>query len=162
MNRFKLAIIVIINVLLQASIFSRINIYGGGANLSLPIILAICMMTSQVQASYTSLAIGMSEDIAFGGILGIRALVYFIMAFLISKMARSEKFNKFYGMLTVFFLSILSFISISLIEILMGNPVNLFRYLAGPIFFEALFNSVLFLLVYRVLMLGKNSGRRHI
>ena len=160
MNRFKLALIVIINVLLQASIFSRINIYGGGANLSLPIIVAISMMTGQIQASYTSLTIGLSEDIAFGGILGIRALVYFIFAFLISKMARSEKFNKFYGMLTVFTLSILSFISISLIEILMGKSVNIFKYLMGPLFFEALFNSVLFLLVYRILMLGKDSRRR--
>ncbi|WP_300409978.1 rod shape-determining protein MreD [Lagierella sp.] len=83
MNKVKIVIVVIINLLLQTVLFNRIKIIGVNPNLTIPIVVALSLGFGAYVGGFSGLFIGLLEDILFARVLGVRALIYFIVGFLI-------------------------------------------------------------------------------
>ena len=160
MSRLKVTIIVILDIILQSTVFSRFNIDGISINLSIPVIISLASSTSKTKVSYIALVIDLIEDIMFSNIIGIRALVYFLMAFFIADFTKSQKYNRFFGVILTLILTYITYLFISLIFILFNNNLDLLNYLKGPIFVEMLLNSIIFIFV-NFIFKKLSKGRRY-
>lgn len=83
MNRLKTIITVFLVSILQITIFSRLEISGASANISIPLIIVFALGFNEFRASYSGLYLGLIEDILFSPILGPRALAYFLLGFIV-------------------------------------------------------------------------------
>lgn len=150
MSRLKLVIIVIINVILQSTIFSRIDIYGVNINISIAAIVALSYFNSEERTSNAALILGLLEDISYSNILGVRALVYYIFALVISKISQKNLSNQFVGIIQTVLGTFFILLGEILIYTLLGYNINLISYLSGPIIVEMIANSILYLIMYRI------------
>lgn len=91
MNRIKIIAVSIITAILQITLFSRIEIFGTSANISIPIIIALSIGFNAFTGSYTGLFIGLVEDLLFSPILGPKALFYFLTGFIVGD--QNYRFN---------------------------------------------------------------------
>lgn len=75
-------IIILINMLLQSSILSYWTIFGYAPNTALVCVIVISLIKGKYHGAFFGLAIGLLHDIIFGSVIGVNALVYFLIGYL--------------------------------------------------------------------------------
>lgn len=151
MNRIKLILASILVVLIQVVILSRVKIYGVTANLALPFVVAITMGFGSY-AAFCGLFIGLLEDLLFSDIIGLRALIYFVIGFLIGNIEyRLNIRDNRTGILITILVTLVNFLCHFSIELFQGSFAGALLYLKGPIFIELLMNVFMYLIVITVI-----------
>lgn len=145
MNKVKILLLILLNIVLQSTLFSRVNVFGAVPNLTLPFVVCLAMIFGSNTGGYAGLAIGLFEDIIFSNILGVRALIYFIIGYWIG--ANNFSFNRGdikTGFIYVALSTVLYFVTSSVMYYFLGQKIDFVSYLAGPIFLEVIFNCALY------------------
>ncbi len=83
MNYLLAFLIVIVNFILQSTIFQYISISGVIPNTSLIIIISFALLNGRWTGGIVGLFIGILQDILFGSVIGVYTLIYFLIGFLI-------------------------------------------------------------------------------
>lgn len=149
MNKIKITIVVIVNLILQATVFSRFNILSVHANINIPVIIGLAIGFGPFVGGFSGLIIGIIEDVMFSQVLGVRALVYFVIGFLIGNSeAGINKDDIRTGLVLTALATFVEFLGNSLIMKLVANEKIVFSYLLGPIFIEIIMNCLLYVLVF--------------
>ncbi|QQK07152.1 rod shape-determining protein MreD [Miniphocaeibacter halophilus] len=149
MNRFKIVVVVLINLILQSTLFSRIDVLSVHANISIPVVVSLAIGFGPYVGGFGGLIIGLIEDILFSKVLGIRALMYFIIGFLIGNSeAGINKEDIRTGIILTAVSTVGNFLGNSIIIKIIGDKVSILSYLLGPIFIEVILNSLLYILVF--------------
>ncbi|MDO5017841.1 MAG: rod shape-determining protein MreD [Lagierella massiliensis] len=148
MNKFKVFAVIILNLLLQTVIFNRIKILGINPNLTIPIVVALALGFGAYTGGFSGLLIGLFEDILFGNVLGVKALIYFVIGFLIgnSEMGINKEDKR-----TGVFLTAISTISAFIITIIIGSLLKdsfNIKTLIIPSVIELVLNCVLYIPIY--------------
>lgn len=151
MNRFKIFLIVLVNLLLQGTLFARLPILGVTINLSIPILVCLSIGFGPYIGGYSSLIIGLVEDLFFSPIIGIRALIYFTFGFLIGDSdVGINKEDVRSGMILTAFITFLNLFYEYFVYSILGEAFELSYYLKGPIFIEMLLNTIVYLIVFQI------------
>jgi len=80
-----IGLVAVINFVIQASLFSYIEVFGVSPNIALLIVVAYAMLRGDVEGAILGFSTGLLIDIVFGSVLGFYALIYAVTGFLCGK-----------------------------------------------------------------------------
>ena len=150
MNKFKTFLILFISFILQATIFSKISIFGANINIIIPAIVALSQILGYRIGSFGALIIGLIEDFLFTGFIGVRALSYFLIgSFVASDNVKIGK-DRTSGAISSFFASIFNFFLINVIYYILTSKTTISTYLPLPLLVESLLNSLVYLIYIKL------------
>lgn len=150
---FNMILLIILNFVLQTTIFQHLRIFGIVPNTTLIILVCIAVLKGKKVGSFIGLITGFVQDILFFNVIGINALIYFIIGYLIGsindKIYKDSSFMPFVltAVSTVFYHLVYSFFMYFL-------TVNYsYLYLIRKIIFvELIYNSLLSIFIYKLVV----------
>ncbi len=96
MSILILTIVVLVNFLLQSTIFPYISIFGVVPNTALLIVMSISLLRGKYYGGFTGLIIGLLQDIIFSSVIGINSFIYFFAGYITgmveNKLSRENMF----------------------------------------------------------------------
>lgn len=96
MSILILIIVVLLNFLLQSTIFPYMAIFGVVPNTALLIVMSISLLKGKYYGGVIGLVIGLLQDMVFSSVIGINAFIYFFAGYLIgmaeNKLSRDNMF----------------------------------------------------------------------
>ncbi|MDU1315991.1 rod shape-determining protein MreD [Anaerococcus hydrogenalis] len=152
MNKLKTFIIAFITFILQITVFSKIDIFGSNVNIVIGLVISLSLILGSKSGAYTGLIIGLLEDFMFSNIIGIRALSYFLIGYIVADDRFRFNSDKNTGLILSFVFTIINFIFVSLITyIFKADIIVIKNYLFIPLLVEAVLNTLVYL-VYHFLI----------
>lgn len=152
MNKLKTFIIAFITFILQITVFSKIDIFGSNINIVIGLVISLSLILGSKSGAYTGLIIGLLEDFMFSNIIGIRALSYFLIGYIVAEDRFRFNSDKNTGLILSFVFTIINFIFVSLITyIFKADIIVIKNYLFIPLLVEAVLNTLVYL-VYHFLI----------
>lgn len=152
MNKLKTFIIAFITFILQITVFSKIDIFGSNVNIVIGLVISLSLILGSKSGAYTGLMIGLLEDFMFSNIIGIRALSYFLIGYIVADDRFRFNSDKNTGLILSFVFTIINFIFVSLITyIFKADIIVIKNYLFIPLLVEAVLNTLVYL-VYHFLI----------
>ncbi len=152
MNIVVLILIVLLNFLIESVILVRLPILGIVANSSVTVLAALLLLGKKNYARYTGLAMGLIQDIVFSPIVGINALIYYLLGLIFEHTDRRSIRGKFFAPI---FLSIVMLILYNVMYIIMmyftSNYIDVGYYIKNIALIEALYTSVISIPVYKLI-----------
>ncbi len=106
MNRIKVIILFILTTFLDLSVLSRFSIYGVSPFIGLAVIVILSMKAKTEKITYFAIFLGLIMDIYFSNLLGLRALLYYLISYYTFKNRRFEGSSFTYGLLAMLIASI--------------------------------------------------------
>lgn len=146
MNKLKTFIIAFITFILQITVFSKIDIFGSNINIVIGLVISLSLILGSKSGAYTGLVIGLLEDFMFSNIIGIRALSYFLIGYIVADDRFRFNSDKNTGLILSFVFTIINFIFVSLITyIFKADIIVIKNYLFIPLLVEAVLNTLVYL-----------------
>ena len=140
MNKLKTFIIAFITFILQITVFSKIDIFGSNVNIVIGLVISLSLILGSKSGAYTGL------------IIGIRALSYFLIGYIVADDRFRFNSDKNTGLILSFVFTIINFIFVSLITyIFKADIIVIKNYLFIPLLVEAVLNTLVYL-VYHFLI----------
>lgn len=152
MNKLKTFIIAFITFILQITVFSKIDIFGANVNIVIGLVISLSLILGSKSGAYTGLVIGLLEDFMFSNIIGIRALSYFLIGYIVADDRFRFNSDKNTGLILSFVFTIINFIFVSLITyIFKADIIVIKNYLFIPLLVEAVLNTLVYLIYHFVI-----------
>ena len=82
MNRLKVVLMFFASIMIQTAILPNFGIFSSKANMSLALVVAIAMNFGSYVSGYSGIVLGIIEDSLFSKVIGIRALIYYMIGFI--------------------------------------------------------------------------------
>lgn len=150
-NKISIILILLASILIQTTLLSRLSIFGVYGNLSIAVVVALSIGFGSYTGGYSGLAIGIIEDILFSPVIGTRALIYFVIGFLIGNTeAGINKEDVRSGVIFTILGTCFYYIFHFLLMRVIGESFNFIQYLAGPLFIEILLNLILYIICFKL------------
>lgn len=80
--------LIVLTFILDATLFSRIEIFGGTVDFTLAVIAVVAMFESTLSATTLALILGILEDLVFARYFGVRTLGLFLFAYVIAEISK--------------------------------------------------------------------------
>lgn len=149
MNKLKIFLCFFLSIIIQITLVPNINFLNASMNMSISFIVALSMNFGSYFGGYSGVFLGLIEDILFSQVIGIRALIYYIIGFLVGYNENSINKGDIRSGSIITALSTVFYWSLSVIlYMVIGSKnyiVNL-AYFKGPIFIEIFFNILLYII----------------
>lgn len=146
MNKMRLAVVVVLSQIIQATFLSRLHIFGATPNLNIALTLILALFYGPIWGRYTGLGLGLLEDIMFAPVLGVKALIYFLIGHGVGRAMKNNAAHLPTGIALTFLATFFSWFVTTLICLVIRLPFSGLAYWRGPLFVEGLLNSILYLL----------------
>ncbi|MCI5839746.1 MAG: rod shape-determining protein MreD [Peptoniphilaceae bacterium] len=148
MNKTKAIFILIISLIIQNTIFSKIDILGANINIILPLIVALSQILGRNFGAYSGLFSGLLEDIIFTELFGVKAMGLFLTGYF----SGSNRYKNIKGGIIISFLAtIINFFLVNGIYFLLSIKSDILSYVYGPLFVEALLNTAVYVVFYKLI-----------
>ncbi|WIV10599.1 rod shape-determining protein MreD [Proteiniborus sp. MB09-C3] len=150
MRYFIIAIIVLVNFLIKSTILHHISVFGVVPNTSLIIIVCLSLLAGKKTGSVLGLILGLLEDMFFYEVIGVHALIYFIIGYLIGltdkKVFKENLFLPFvFTVLSTFAFHVVYYVFMYFLSI----NVDFISLLKDIVIIETILNSVLSVFFYK-------------
>ncbi len=152
MNKFKTFLLLLVSFILQTSIFSKISIFNANINILIPAIVSLSQILRGKTSNYSALIVGLIEDFLLTSFIGIRALSYYLMSYIISNESFKVGKDKKSGFILSFGFSIFNFVLVTGIYYILGNPTtDLGGYFPVALLIEAFLNAIIYLIYNKII-----------
>ncbi len=149
MKPIIISLIVILNLILQSTVFQWFKIYGVLPNTALILVICFAVYSGRNKGATIGFFVGILHDIILGRIIGLNALVFMIIGYLVGLM--DQKIFKenllipfiLTGVATVFY----EIINLLLI-FLLGYRIELFNIFKKMLIVAVLYNCILSPIIY--------------
>ena len=154
MNRLKVVLMFFASIMIQTAILPNFSIFNSKANMSLAVVVAIAMNFGYYISGYSGIVLGFFEDILFSRVIGIRALIYYMIGFIVGY--NEDSINKGdirSGSIITVVATLFYWVMNTIIYMFLENSssARFIKYLKGPIIIEMLLNVLLYLICNYVL-----------
>lgn len=151
-------ILILINFILQTTLFKYIQIINVKPNTTIILIVSFAFMRGEIEGGIIGFFSGLLIDSFFGQFLGLNAFICFIVGFSCGKLFKEFYENNiiipfFINLFFDFLYGILFFFFNGLLR---GYP-NIFPFLKSIIIPEALYTSIVSFFLYRILYIINNK-----
>lgn len=151
MNKCKSFLLLLVSFILQTSIFAKIDIFGANVNIIIPAVIALSQILPNKTGRIGGLVIGILEDFLLSILVGVRALSYYLIGVFASgeliKLGKDKQSGVIICIISTFF----NFLLINAIYYLFGKNMGLITsYLGLKLILEAILNSVIYLVYYKL------------
>ncbi|MEB3024730.1 MULTISPECIES: rod shape-determining protein MreD [unclassified Parvimonas] len=149
MNRLKVVLMFFASIMIQTAILPNFGIFSSKANMSLALVVAIAMNFGSYVSGYSGIVLGIIEDSLFSKVIGIRALIYYMIGFIVGY--NEDSINKGdirSGSIITVVATLFYWVMNTIIYMFLENSssVGLIKYLKGPIIIEMILNVILYLI----------------
>lgn len=150
MRYFIIAIIVLANFILESTILQHISLFGVVPNTSLVIIVCISILSGKKTGSVLGLILGSLQDMLFYDVIGVHALIYFIIGYTIGltdkKVFKENLFLPFvFTALSTFAFHISYYVFMYFLSI----DIDLIKFIKNVVIIESIYNSLLSIFIYK-------------
>lgn len=151
MFMFILLLVVLLNFILQSTIFPYIGIFGVVPNTALLIVMSISIFKGRFKGGFTGLLIGIIQDVLFSPVIGINAFIYFFAGYVMG-LAENKliKDNIFIPLL----FSILGTIYYNFIYYVfmffLSQNIPFLSFAKDVLLIEIIYNSILSIPIYKI------------
>ena len=153
MNIVKLSVILLIELILQSTVFQFFNLSGRYPDLLLISLICFSILLGRKQSYTLGFVIGLLGDILYGDFIGLYALSFLLTAFITSVMSENMFKDSLLAPISVFPIGvIINHGARVLILYLIGNHISIVNYLK---FFNLTYwviNFMALLLIYPLLL----------
>lgn len=144
-----IGLIILFNLIFQSTLFQWIEIYGVVPNTALILVISFSIYSGKNRGAIIGFFTGILQDIIFGRMIGLNALIFMIVGYLVGFM--DQKIFKD-SLLIPFTLTILTTILYEttnlLLIFLLGYRIELLSIIKKVLVIEVIYNSVVSLVVY--------------
>ncbi|HLR21979.1 MAG TPA: rod shape-determining protein MreD [Tissierellaceae bacterium] len=162
MNIIILALTIILNIIIESTIIPYIPILGYVPNLALIIITVVALLKGKYYGAFFGLILGLLEDILFGKVVGVNALLYFLLGYtngLVSNALNMD--NLAIPVIATSFSTISYNLFYALMIFFLSMNINSSTVLKNVFSLEILYNGLLSIFLYKMFsgFLGNPSLR---
>ncbi|WP_099187563.1 rod shape-determining protein MreD [Tepidibacter mesophilus] len=153
MKNIILILIGIFIIIIENSIVNYIDIFNMSLNICIVYVSIISLFVKRNEGALIGLILGLLKDILIGKIIGVNALIFFVIGYLYGILQdKIFKDSVTTILILAFFSSVFEFfINFLLLKSLFANEKILFSFIKGVIFIPVL-NTVFALVIYKVLI----------
>ncbi|KAB3531441.1 rod shape-determining protein MreD [Alkaliphilus serpentinus] len=144
-----IGILLIINLILQSTLFQYFAIFGVLPNTALVLIVSISIFTGKGKGAITGFVAGLLQDIIFGKMVGLNAMIYMLIGYTMGSI--NEKLYKDNPIVPILLTaaSTVAFETINMVFLyLMRYRIELFNVFKNMLIIEVLYNSFLSIFIY--------------
>lgn len=150
MRYFIIAIIVLVNFIIESTILHHFSVFGVIPNTSLIIVVCFSILSGKKTGSILGLILGFLEDMFFYDVIGVHALIYFILGYLIGltdkKVFKENLFLPFvFTALSTFAFHLIYYVFMYFLSINIG----LVKLIKNIVIIEVIYNSLLSIFFYK-------------
>lgn len=151
MRYLTYAILIIINFLLQTTLFEYISVFNIKPNTTIILIVSFAFMRNDIEGALIGFFSGLLVDSFFGSFLGLNAFIGMCIGFLCGKLFKEFYKNVFFipFILTIIFTFLNGVMFFFFSVFLRGEP-NIIPFLKSIIIPEVLYTSLVSLVLNRV------------
>ena len=142
-------LIILLNFILQGTLFQYFSIFGVVPNTTLVIIVCFALFSDKNKGAIYGFVIGIMQDMLYGQALGVYALIYMLIGYYIGLINR-KVFKD--NLIISFFITAIAtcfyiLVNITLIYVL-GHDVAITDLPIASIIIQVIYNSIISILVY--------------
>ena len=149
MGLIIISLIILFNLILQSTLFRWVEIYGVVPNTALILVISFAVYRGRDKGAITGFFIGILQDIIFGRTIGLNALIFMVIGYLIGLM--DQKIFKD-NLLIPFILTALTTVFYEMINLLLifllGYRIELLSIIKKMLVIEVIYNSIASLVIY--------------
>ena len=146
------AFIIFFNFMLQTTLLGYVQVFGILPNTALIIVATYAMLRGDVEGAIVGFGAGLLNDIFFGQIIGVSALLLMLTGYFCGKPFRDFfKENYIAPIILVGAASVTYEMMFYILNFLLMGRTNFFRYFGQIILPTAVYNLVLCAFVYRII-----------
>jgi rod shape-determining protein MreD len=145
-------IIVLITFIFQATVFHEISIFGVRPDFTIAVVVSLGILLGKDRGAIVGLASGMLQDIVFGKPVGISALSYTLVGYLVG--INSEKIFKENIVVPVVFTlgaTILRHTVVIFFNYALNVSIPILYYIKKVIALETVYNCIVVIFIYKLL-----------
>lgn len=150
MKYFIIAIIVLVNFIIESTILHHVSIFGVVPNTSLIIIVCISILSGKKTGSILGLILGFLQDMIFYDVIGVHALIYFIIGYVIG--LTDKKVFKENLFLPFVFTAISTFafhLSYYVFMYFLSINIDMIKFIRNVVIIETFYNSLISVFFYK-------------
>lgn len=149
MRGFKIVILFLANLLIDLAILSKYQIFGVVPSITIPLIVVLSMFSNRENIVYYAVIQGMFQDIAFGKILGVSALIFYLISYYTYETDIKKNFNLWYGLSCTFLGVIFSKISHVVVGYLFDKSMSLsMSSLIYGLIAQVIISVIIYIIIY--------------
>ncbi len=99
MRSIKLILLFLFNILLDLTVLSRFNINGYIFSITIPLIIILSLFNDNERIVYYAIFQGLLQDVIFDGVLGAKALFFYLIAYYTMKFDYKKNYSILYALL---------------------------------------------------------------
>ncbi len=150
LNYVFTVIILILNFILQTTVFKHFSIIGVVPNTALIIVVIFALLRGKYKGAFTGLIAGLLQDILFAKIIGINALIYFLLGYVVGVLGdKVFKESLMLAFLTMLGSTLIYHIAYYLFMIFLSRDISFITMIKDIAIKEMIYNSILTILIYK-------------
>ncbi len=158
MSGWIVALILVINLILQSTVFQYIDLLGVKPDSAIVIVIALSTFLGKERGAIIGAAAGMLQDILFGKPLGIITLSYMLTGYLVGQNSdKVFKENLVVPMVFTAGATLLKYFISIFFNYALGIQTPVLKYIQQYLFIELIYNCIISIVVYRILYLAYNK-----
>lgn len=143
------AIIVILNFILQSTIFKHIEVFSISPNTAIIIIVSFSILRYEIEGAIIGFFSGLLQDIFFGNVIGLNALLYMLIGYACGKPYKIfYKENYLLPLILVFSSTVIYNFSYYILNFFFQGRMDSVYYLRYIIIPETIYNITMCLPIY--------------
>lgn len=153
LNYIFTALILISNFILQSTVLQHFRVFGVIPNTSLIIVVIFALLGGKYKGACTGLVAGLIQDVFFGGVIGINALIYFLIGYMVGLLDdKVFKENLILPFLTILGSTIVYNLMYYLFMIFLSRDISFTVVIKDILLKEIIYNSIISIFVYRKIL----------
>lgn len=162
MRIISIAIILIINIILQSTYFEYIQIIGIKPNTSIIIVVSFAIMRGSTEGAITGFFAGLLQDILFGSNIGTHALLNLYVGYFCGKVNKDFFSENYFLELGLCAASVFCYECIIYIfGFLIRGKIDFIYFLNHIILPEVVYTSAISLIIYKIIYLINSKIENH-
>lgn len=151
-KNMSMFLIILINMILQVSLYNFLNIFGVIPNIALILLVVFSLFTNDVMGGLMGLFTGILYDVLIMDVIGINTLIYFIVGVTLGSFSYDiNRDNKMIYVLCVLIASIFYHLATFFILFFLKVSASSIQLIANKIILQIILNAIFTIIIYRII-----------
>ncbi|NLV89834.1 MAG: rod shape-determining protein MreD [Tissierellia bacterium] len=146
-----LVLVVLVNLILQTTIFPYISVFGVEPNLALLAVISMAIFKGRFYGSFLGLTLGIIQDILFSPVLGVNSFILFFAGYLVGLLeSKIIKDNLFIPILLSILGTIYYNFTYYIFMFFLSKNISFISFTRHVLLIETIYNCVLAIPIYKI------------
>ncbi|NLK43961.1 MAG: rod shape-determining protein MreD [Tissierellia bacterium] len=146
-----LILVVLVNFILQTTIFPYISVFGVEPNIALLVVISMAIFKGRFYGAFLGLILGIIQDILFSPVLGVNAFILFFAGYLIGLIENKIiKDNMFIPISLSILATIYYNFTYYIFMFFLSKDISFLSFTRDVLMIEIIYNCILSIPIYKI------------